>query len=99
ALVTREAVVGLILGLSSGIVVSLVAWLWQGNPWLGLVIFLGLVANMLIGTVFGVLIPMALSRLKQDPALSGGIWLTTATDICGFLAFLGTAALLIDRLD
>ncbi len=98
ALVRHEAVVGLILGLTSGILVGLVAWAWQGNWWLGAVVFAGLTANILVGTVFGVLIPMALSILKQDPALSGGIWLTTATDISGFLAFLGTAALLIDRL-
>ena len=98
ALVRHEAIVGVILGVASGVLVGLVAWAWQGNWWLGLVVFAGLAANILVGTVFGVLIPMALSRLKQDPALSGGIWLTTATDISGFLAFLGTAALLIDRL-
>ena len=97
-LVRHEAVVGVILGVASGVLVGLVAWAWQGNWWLGLVVFAGLAANILVGTVFGVLIPMALSRLKQDPALSGGIWLTTATDISGFLAFLGTAAVLIDRL-
>lgn len=98
ALVRREAVVGILMGVTSGLLVGAVAWVWQGNWWLGLVVFVGLAANVLIGTIFGVLIPMALSRLKQDPALSGGIWLTTATDICGFLAFLGTAALMLDRL-
>ncbi|MGE3962125.1 MAG: magnesium transporter [Dehalococcoidia bacterium] len=97
-LVRHEAVVGILMGVASGLLVGAVAWAWQGNGWLGLVVFVGLVANVLIGTIFGVLIPMALSRLKQDPALSGGIWLTTATDICGFLAFLGTAAILLDRL-
>lgn len=97
-LVQHEAIVGVILGVASGVLVGLVAWAWQGNWWLGLVVFAGLAANILVGTVFGVLIPMALSRLKQDPALSGGIWLTTATDISGFLAFLGTAAALVNRL-
>jgi len=99
ALVGHEVVVGLLMGSVSGLLVGLVAWAWQGNAWLGLVVFIGISANVLIGTVFGVLIPMALHRLKQDPALSGGIWLTTATDICGFLAFLGTATFLIDRLN
>src|SRR5690606_8203964 len=99
ALVRREAIVGLALGASSGVLVGLMAWIWQGNPWLGLVILVGLVANVIVGATFGVLIPMTLSRLKQDPALSAGIWLTTVTDFCGFLACLGTAALVIDRLD
>ncbi len=97
-LVKREAVVGVILGMESGLLVGAVAWAWQGNWWLGLVVFAGLAANIVVGTVFGVLIPMALSRLRQDPALSGGVWLTMATDISGFLAFLGTAAILIDHL-
>ena len=98
-LVRHEAVVGLILGLVTGLIVGLIGWAWQGNAWLGLVVLGGLTVNTLVGTVFGVLIPMTLNRLKWDPALSGGIWLTTATDISGFLAFLGTAALLVDRLD
>ncbi len=97
-LVKHEFIVGLILGVSSGLMVGLVAWAWQGNWWLGLVVFIGLAANILVGTVFGVLIPMALKRFNQDPALSGGIWLTTATDLSGFFAFLGAAALVIDRL-
>ena len=97
-LVQHEFIVGVILGISSGAIVGLVAWAWQGNWWLGIVVFVGLVANVLVGTVFGVLIPMALRRFNQDPALSGGIWLTTATDLSGFFAFLGAAALLIDRL-
>lgn len=98
-LVQHEFIVGLILGVASGAIVGLVAWVWQGNWWLGLVVFAGLVANILVGTVFGVLIPMALRRFNQDPALSGGIWLTTATDLSGFFAFLGAAALVIDRLE
>jgi len=62
------------------------------------VVLAALAANTLVGALSGVLIPMALQRLKQDPALSGGIWLTTATDLSGFFAFLGTATLLLDRL-
>lgn len=99
SLVQREAAVGLVLGVSCGTMVGLVAWLWKGNPWLGLVVFAGLAANILVGAVCGVLIPMALTRFKQDPALSGGIWVTATTDISGFLAFLGTAALIIHHLE
>lgn len=99
SLIRHEAVVGLVLGTSCGAMVGLVAWLWQGNPWLGLVVFAGLSANILVGAICGVLIPMLLAKFKQDPALSGGIWVTATTDISGFLAFLGTAALIIHRLE
>ncbi len=98
-LVWHELRVGMLLGLAMGVMVSMVAWAWRGNPWLGAVVLIALSVNITVGALVGVVIPMALQRFKQDPALSGGIWLTTATDLSGFFAFLGTAALLIDRLD
>lgn len=98
ALLLHEMWVGLIVGTATGLMVGVVAFAWRGNPWLGLVVLAALAANTLVGALSGVLIPMALQRLKQDPALSGGIWLTTATDLSGFFAFLGTATLLLDRL-
>jgi magnesium transporter len=97
-LLLHELWVGLILGLATGLMVAIVAYAWRGNAWLGLVVLIALAANTLVGALTGVLIPMALQRWKQDPALSGGIWLTTATDISGFVAFLGTATLLLDHL-
>jgi magnesium transporter len=97
-LLLHEMWVGLIVGIATGLMVGVVALIWRGNPWLGLVVLAALAANTLVGALSGVVIPMALQRLKQDPALSGGIWLTTATDLSGFFAFLGTATLLIDRL-
>jgi len=98
-LLWHEFQVGVILGCTTGVMVGLVAWAWRGNAWLGLIVLAALVANTIVGAVSGVLIPMALQRLKQDPALSGGVWLTTATDLSGFFAFLATATVLIDRLD
>ncbi len=98
ALIRHEAAVGLMVGVATGAMVGLVAFAWRGNAWLGLIVLIALAVNTLVGALAGVLIPMALQRVKQDPALSGGIWLTTATDLSGFLAFLGIAALLVDRL-
>lgn len=97
-LVWHEARVGLLVGVFTGASVGLIAYAWQGNPWLGGVVMLAMVVNILVGVVSGVLIPMALERFDQDPALSGGIWLTAATDLSGFFAFLGTATFLVDRL-
>ena len=97
-LVWHELRVGLLLGFSTGLLVGLIAYAWQGNVWLGGVAMFALTMNVTVGVISGVLIPMLLQRFRQDPALSGGIWLTTATDLSGFFAFLGTAAFLVDRL-
>ncbi|MEX1023060.1 MAG: magnesium transporter, partial [Dehalococcoidia bacterium] len=99
ALLWHELRVGLLLGVATGTMVGLVAFVWRGDPWLGGVVLAALSVNITVGAVAGVAIPMALQRYRLDPALSGGIWLTAATDLSGFLAFLGTAALLIDRLE
>ena len=77
--VLHEAATGLINGLVIGVAVGLVAWLWQGSAALGLIVGLALAGNMLVGVIAGVLIPMGLQRFRHDPALSAGIWLTTAT--------------------
>ncbi len=95
----HELAGGAIVGLATGGLVGAVTIAWQGNPWLGAVVAVALLANVVVGVVAGVLIPMTLHRLRQDPALSSGIWLTTATDLAGFLVFLGLAALLVGRLD
>ena len=97
--VLREAATGLINGLVVGVAVGLVAWLWQGNAALGLIVGLALAANMLVGVIAGVLIPMGLQRFRSDPALSAGIWLTTATDVLGFAVFLTLAALFVSAID
>jgi magnesium transporter len=99
AVAGHELAGGAIVGLVTGALVGAVTIAWQGNPWLGAVVAVALLANVIVGVVAGVLIPMTMHRLRQDPALSSGIWLTTATDLAGFLVFLGLAALLIDRLD
>ena len=97
--VLHEAATGLLNGLVIGVAVGLVAWLWQGNAALGLIVGLALAANMLVGVIAGVLIPMGLQRFRSDPALSAGIWLTTATDVLGFAVFLAAAALFVSAID
>lgn len=97
--VGHELWTGLLTGSTIGIAAALVAWGWQGNPWLGMVVGLAILANTIVGVLAGVLIPMGLYRLRQDPALSGGIWVTTVTDLLGILGFLGLAAALISRID
>lgn len=97
-LVVHELLTGLIVGAVTGLLVGLVAYAWQGNTWLGLLVGFSMTANVIIGAFFGTVIPLGLQGLKQDPALSSGIWLTTTTDVLGFLVYLGAGALLVSRL-
>lgn len=96
--VLHEAATGLVNGVVIGAAVGVAAWVWRGNTTLGFVVGIALAVNMLVGVIAGVLIPMGLQRFRQDPALSAGIWLTTATDVLGFLGFLTLATLLVDAI-
>lgn len=91
----HEFLIGILNGLSLGICVGAVAWLWQGNPMLGVIIGLAMTGNLVVAAVAGVLVPTTLKRLNVDPALASSIFVTTATDVMGFALFLGLATLLI----
>ena len=94
----KEAIVGLINGLVLGALIASVAWIWQGNPWLGLVVGAALSVNTLIAVSIGGTVPVLLKALKVDPAVASGPILTTITDMCGFFLLLGTASLLLPLL-
>lgn len=96
--VTKEFAVGITIGAVTGIAAAAVALLWHGNPWLGLVLFLAMIANLAIAGLVGAAVPLLLKGLNQDPALGSGVIVTTFTDCCGFFAFLGIATLFLDRL-
>lgn len=91
----HEFGVGSVHGLVIGLLVGLIAWLWKGNPMLGLVIGVAMLGNLLVAAFAGVLIPMILRRLNVDPALASGVFVTTATDVLGFGLFLGLATYFI----
>ncbi|MEQ8515544.1 MAG: magnesium transporter, partial [Chromatocurvus sp.] len=90
-LVRREAVVGLINGVLWAAVVATAASLWFGDWMLGAVLAAAMVINLITAGVSGALLPLALERMRIDPALAGGVIVTTVTDVVGFLAFLGLA--------
>ena len=90
--VWREGAVGLINGLAFAVVMGGVGVLWFGSPALGAVIAAAMVINLLVAGLAGILIPVLLDRLKIDPALASGAFVTTVTDVVGFFAFLGLAA-------
>ncbi len=92
-LLSRETIVGFINGSIWSLVVGGVASYWFNDTSLGLIIASAMVINLILAGVAGASLPMILQRLNIDPALSGGVILTTLTDVIGFLAFLGLATL------
>jgi len=92
-LILKEGKIGAVNGIVIGIVTALVAWIWYGNPYLGLVIGLGMLVNLIVAGLAGAAIPLTMKRVGIDPAQSSSIILTTVTDVLGFLAFLGFAVL------
>ena len=97
-LLAREAALGVFNGAFLGALVAVGAALWQRSPLLGLIVGLAMFGNMIVAGVVGAGVPLALRRLRQDPAVSSAVVVTTATDVMGFLLFLGLATLAIDRL-
>ena len=90
-LLNREFLVALLNGLLLAFIVAAVAAAAFGDPLLGAVIALAMVINLLVAAVSGSLLPSVLSRMNIDPAIAGGVVLTTITDVTGFFAFLGLA--------
>ena len=91
-LLVREMLSGMMNGVLWAVIVALVAIVRFDDYKLGGIIALAMVINLTIAALAGTLIPVLLKRLKIDPALSGGVLLTTITDVVGFVAFLGLAA-------
>lgn len=96
-LVWKEVRVGMINGVLLGIALGLVVLIWFRNPGLAAVIAIALTANLCFAALGGVLVPVTLKRFGFDPALAGGVILTTITDVMGFLTFLGLATLILLR--
>jgi magnesium transporter len=89
----KEALVGIGNGLALGLVAALAAWVTRGDPVLGVVLGSAMVINMFVAATAGVLIPLGLRAANVDPALASSVFITTMTDIFGFLSFLGLATI------
>ena len=97
-LVLKEGILGAVNGTVIGIVTALIAWMWNGNPYLGLVIGLGMFVNLISAGLSGASIPLLMKKIGIDPAQSSSIILTTVTDVVGFFAFLGFAVIFLGYL-
>jgi magnesium transporter len=91
--IRREATVGLLNGLVFALLLGAVVYFWFGNDELGLVIAAAMVVNFLVAALAGIMIPLTLDHLDIDPAVASGVFVTTVTDVVGFFAFLGLAAM------
>ena len=91
----KELGVGALNGLAWAAVIALATWAWFGDWDVAAVMFAAIVINLVAAAMAGVLIPMSLKRLRIDPALAGGVILTTVTDVVGFAALLGFGTLFL----
>lgn len=92
-IITREGLVGFLNGMAFAAIVGLVAYVWFGSAELGLVIAAAMFVNMIVAGLCGILIPLCLDWMDIDPAVASSVFVTTVTDVFGFFAFLGLAAL------
>jgi magnesium transporter len=91
--VLRESMVGLVNGIAFAVITGVAAVAWFRIPGLGVVIGLAIICNLVAGALGGILIPMVLERVRADPAVASGTFVTTITDVVGFFSFLGIATL------
>ncbi|MBC8013590.1 MAG: magnesium transporter [Methyloceanibacter sp.] len=91
--ILRETAVGLLNGLVFAAIVGVIVYFWFGSGPLGLVIAAAMIVNLIVAALAGIMIPLTLDSLDIDPAVASGVFVTTVTDVVGFFAFLGLAAL------
>jgi magnesium transporter len=91
--IMRESLVGFVNGIAFAVITGIAAFAWFKIPGLGVVIGLAIICNLVAGALGGILIPMVLERVRADPAVASGTFVTTVTDVVGFFSFLGIATL------
>lgn len=92
---SKEITAGLINGVLNGALVAGIALLFHSDPLIALVLGIAMIINLLVAGVFGTIVPLVMTSLGKDPAASATVFITTATDVLGFLAFLGIATIIL----
>ena len=93
--IIRELGVGIVNGLAFAIIAGIVGALWFNDAALGLVLAAAMIVNLVVASLAGILIPMGLQARHIDPAIASSVFVTTVTDVVGFLAFLGFATIFL----
>ncbi|MBS4220927.1 magnesium transporter [Bacillus sp. FJAT-49711] len=97
-LILREFRVSLIIGVTCGFLISIIAFIWQGNIFLGIVVGGSLLLTLILGTMAGTVIPLVLYKCKLDPAVASGPLITTVNDIFSLITYFTIASLLLSKL-
>ena len=94
----KELLLGVVNGAATGLVTGIIVYFMYGNIYLGLIVLIAMIGNLVIAGIFGFLVPYVLDKFHADPAVSSSIFVTTATDVLGFFIFLGLARLFLQLL-
>ena len=90
--VLKEFAIGILNGIIFAIISSVIVFLWFKDLNLSIIIAVSMILNMIVAGLFGILVPVTLKKFKVDPAISSSVFVTTITDVIGFLSFLGVGA-------
>ena len=91
-IVTKEFIIGVLNGIIFAAITGLIVQLWFKEIDLSILIAVAMVLNMIVAGLFGILVPVSLNKLNIDPAIASSVFVTTITDVIGFLSFLGLGA-------
>lgn len=97
-LIIREALTSIIMGIVCGIVAFLIVYIWKGELIIGLLVAVAIACSIFVATIAGSVIPLLMHRMKIDPAVASGPFITTLNDITSILIYLGIATLFIEKL-
>ena len=90
--VLKEFSIGILNGIIFAIISAVIVQFWFNDTTLSLIISISMVLNMIVAGLFGILVPITLKKLNIDPAVASSVFVTTITDVIGFLSFLGIGA-------
>ena len=94
-IVTKEFVIGILNGIIFAIITGVIVQLWFKEINLSILIAASMILNMIVAGLFGILIPVSLKKFNIDPAIASSVFVTTITDVVGFLSFLGLGAIFL----
>ena len=90
--ILKEFSIGILNGIIFAIISAIVVQLWFNDTTLSLIISISMILNMIVAGLFGILVPVSLKKMNIDPAIASSVFVTTITDVIGFLSFLGVGA-------
>ena len=91
-IVTKEFIIGILNGIIFALITALIVQIWFKEINLSILIGVSMILNMIVAGLFGILVPVTLKKFNIDPAIASSVFVTTITDVIGFLSFLGLGA-------